>query len=546
MYRIGIILCRGAVQRWQRACVAAIEALGYAKIALVLELDHPSPLRLPSGARAGAEMRGDWVPAGAAIIAGRAASPGGGAAPALSEADRAAIAGHTLDALIDLTGLRIALGPGLAARHGVWGLHHGDPARFDGRDPGFREVACGALCSAALLYRAAGGDQRDGLAVEVLREGWFKTRQTPRRNADSVLLLSARFPALVLRAMAETRGAPLPVGRLRLLPIAPPPRAGDRLGAWLHVAATMADSARRRFCRERWTIGVVAQPVDEVVRARRLAAPRWLANQPSDRFYADPFPLGRSGGRLEVLVEAAKYAVSRGYLARLEVDERACAREAALLETPEHLSYPAVLREGGTTYVVPESWQTGRLAAYRLDPATGAMVHDGDLMVGMAVVDPTLLRHEGRWWLFCCDRHDHDQSNLYIFHAASWRGPWLPHAQNPVKIDVRSSRPAGAFLSVDGVLYRPAQDCALRYGSAIAINRVLELTEHRFREEVAFVLRPDPGGPYPDGLHTINGIGEDRGALTIVDGQKLSFEPIAAIADRLARWRNRRRRDARA
>ncbi|MCK6449524.1 MAG: hypothetical protein L6R19_01485 [Alphaproteobacteria bacterium] len=542
MYRIGVILCRGAVQRWQRACIEAIEALGYAEIALVLELDNPSPLRLPVGARAGAEVPGDWIPPGTAIVAGRAAALDGGAAWTLRDADRAAIAGHTLDVLLDLTGLRLAAGPGPSARHGVWGLHHGDPARFDGRDPGFREVATGALCSAALLYRAIGDDAGGGPEVEVLREGWFKTRQTPRRNADSVLLLSARLPALVLRAMAETRGTPLAVRRLCLPPPASPPRARDRFAAWAQVAAAMAGSARRRLCRERWTVGVVAQPVDEVVRARRLDAPRWLANQPDDRFYADPFPLGRAGGRLEVLVEAARYAVSRGYLARLELDERAYAREAALLETPEHLSYPAILNEDGATYVIPESWQTGRLAAYRLDAASGAMVHDGDLMVGMAVVDPTLLRHDGKWWLFCCDRHDHDQSNLYVFHAASWRGPWLPHAQNPVKIDVRSSRPAGAFLSVDGALYRPAQDCALRYGSAIAVNRVLELTERRFREEVAFVLRPDPDGPYPDGLHTINGLD----GVTVVDGQKLSFEPLAAIADRFARRRNRRRRDARA
>jgi hypothetical protein len=109
---------------------------------------------------------------------------------------------------------------------------------------------------------------------------------------------------------------------------------------------------------------------------------------------------------------------------------------------------------------------------------------------------------------------------------------------NPVKTDVRSSRPAGAFVRVDGELYRPAQDCALRYGSAIAINRVVALDEQRFREEVAFVLRPDPNGPFPDGMHTINGLGD----VTVIDGQRLSFEPFAALADRRARRRARVRR----
>jgi len=534
MYRIGIILCRHVVPRWQQACIEAIGALGLARIELAVELDNVPPLRLPRGSRAGAEARGDVIPPGAAILAGRAVALAGGSAHALPEAHRSAIAGHTLDVLLDLSGLRIAAAPGIATRHGVWGFHHGDPERFDGQDPGFREVAAGALCTAAVLYRAADGD-----TVEVLREGWFKTRQTPRRNADSVLLHAARWPALVLSAMAETRAAPAPLRRLRLAPVAPPPAIGDRLRAWHQVVATMADSARRKLCRERWTIGIVAQPVEQVIRARCLDAPRWIANQPDDRFYADPFPLRRTEGRTEVLVEAAQYAVSRGYLARLLIDDAGRAAESDLLQAPEHLSYPSILRDGDKTYIVPESWQSDRLAAYRLDAATGALTQDGDLMVGRAVVDPTLLQHDGRWWLFCCDRHDQDTTNLYVFHADHWRGPFLPHAQNPVKIDVRSSRPAGAFLRVDGQLYRPAQDCALRYGNAIAINRVLELTQRRFREEVAFVLRPDPDGPYPDGLHTINGLD----AVTVVDGQKLGFEPFAAIADRLARRRNRRRRE---
>src|SRR5213596_456309 len=55
-------------------------------------------------------------------------------------------------------------------------------------------------------------------------------------------------------------------------------------------------------------------------------------------------------------------------------------------------------------------------------------------------------------------------------------GPWRPHPGNPVKVDVRSSRPAGGPFLFGGNLYRPAQDCSRTYGGGITINRVTHLS----------------------------------------------------------------------
>ena len=59
-------------------------------------------------------------------------------------------------------------------------------------------------------------------------------------------------------------------------------------------------------------------------------------------------------------------------------------------------------------------------------------------------------------------------------------GPWKPHKRNPVKSDVRNSRPAGRLFYWNGDLYRPAQDSSQRYGYAMSINRVLRLTPDEF------------------------------------------------------------------
>ena len=119
--------------------------------------------------------------------------------------------------------------------------------------------------------------------------------------------------------MAETRSPAAVARRLRL----PPPQvASDRAmkaqAAW-RFAGYALDSLRRRFCRERWSIGIVDQPVAAAIREKRLGPVRWIAGQPEDRFYADPFPLRQDGGKLEILVESAPYATALGHLARIGI-----------------------------------------------------------------------------------------------------------------------------------------------------------------------------------------------------------------------------------
>ena len=119
--------------------------------------------------------------------------------------------------------------------------------------------------------------------------------------------------------------------------------------------------------------------------------------------------------------------------------------------------------------------------------------------------------------MFCTKQGDEDQTDLYVFFASQWRGPWQPHPLNPVKSDTRSSRPAGACVTIDGHLHRPAQNCARRYGAGLTINRIVELSPRAFREEPVLSLRPSDASLWPHGMHTINGIGD----VTIVDGLRV-------------------------
>jgi hypothetical protein len=138
-------------------------------------------------------------------------------------------------------------------------------------------------------------------------------------------------------------------------------------------------------------------------------------------------------------------------------------------------------------------------------------------------VDPTVFRHDGRWWLMCTERGRDADASLWIWHAAELLGPWTAHARNPVKTDVRSARPGGAPFVHGGVLYRPAQDCSKVYGWRIVIQRVKRLTASEFVEEPVAVLEASKDSPFPLGRHTLTPVGD----VVLIDGHRAVFVWLA-------------------
>jgi hypothetical protein len=119
---------------------------------------------------------------------------------------------------------------------------------------------------------------------------------------------------------------------------------------------------------------------------------------------------------------------------------------------------------------------------------------------------------------------------LRIWHAPALTGPWTPHARDPVKVDRSSSRPAGTPFVRDGVLYRPGQDCSLRYGGRVVLNRVDTLTPERYTETPVAAVEPFAAAGFPAGLHTLSAVG----ARTLVDGNARRFSR-AALVGRIGR-----------
>ena len=117
------------------------------------------------------------------------------------------------------------------------------------------------------------------------------------------------------------------------------------------------------------------------------------------------------------------------------------------------------------------------------------------------------------------------------------RGPWTPHAQNPVVVDVRCARAAGPPFAVDGALYRPGQDCSATYGGAVVIARIDELDPLRYAETIVSRVEAPRTGPYRDGLHTVSVSGD-----TIVLDGKRRYRDLRYVTRLGPWWKARRER----
>lgn len=274
----------------------------------------------------------------------------------------------------------------------------------------------------------------------------------------------------------------------------------------------------RLFQLELWTVGICRRPVGDLIGGGVLDDVEWMSAGRSDSYLADPLPVSERPGD-GFLAESFRYG-DRGRI--VHVDANTSAKREAIASA-HHLSYPFVFADppSGERLCVPESAEAGETRLYRMDGDswTPAAV----ILSDVGLVDPTLFRHDDRYWLFATRAGAGMNRDLELYSSDSLAGPWAPHPKNPVRSDVSAARPAGPLIENELGLFRPAQDCTRTYGGGIAINRIERITETDYAETTVARLTPDPDGAWPDGVHTISAFG-DR---TLVDGKRLAFHPFA-------------------
>lgn len=438
-----------------------------------------------------------------------------------------------LDVILQLDGGMPAREVAAAARLGVWRFSVEVEQAERGTPPCFWEVYSAQPVTATALERVT----LEPAGREVLTHAVTKTLlHSYVRTLDTMYYATASLP---VRACKE-----ILAGNARLgcsgeaLPSLHPP-ATRRSPATTQAMMFMLTSVQRYLSslghfllfEDQWRVGVVSAPIHDFLRGPVKAPLRWVPND-SDGFLADPFGVMRDG-RLTILAERYDRSAGKGEVAVVEGEGGTDHSDSRVIfSSDSNIAYPFLLTIDANVYCLPEMSPRREAALYRGNPFPFTWEKVASLLTAFVAVDSTVFRHGRYWWLFCTGRPAGDElgartykggvdSTLFVWYAENLFGPWLPHALNPVKVDVRSSRPGGTPFDSGGELYRPAQDCSRTYGGSVVINRIVSLTPSAFAEEPVAVVAPFEGDGFGAGLHTLSAVGDE----TLIDAKRVVFAP---------------------
>lgn len=422
-----------------------------------------------------------------------------------------------LDVVLDLTSGGVDPNVAPSSRLGVWALRFGrdslplGPGVFA---PDFRRGVATAVTE--LVAHDPAPLDTPGVPTGyrvIYRSIGAIDRYSPARTRNAAAWKAAEFPARVLAAVASGC-SPAHAGHVGH---AGPPPGGARLltvGSAVALVAQMAgrslqEAGRRIAARPGWFVAIrVVKPDSPIAWPPDTAGFRPLVAPPG-RFFADPFVIRSSTGAL-LFVEDAPVGGGPGRISVLELDSTGGLRSAPriALERPTHLSYPFVFQDGDEWYMLPETAGTHRLELFRARRFPDDWELCAILLGGLNAFDPTLLRHDGRYWLFAtvAEEGASPSDELCLYSSESLVGPWQPHPENPIVTDAQHARPAGRILVNAGVLFRPAQDCTGGYGRRIVLNRIDILnTEHYGEAPVAMIEPHGLAGALRAHTYTVDG-----------------------------------------
>lgn len=384
-----------------------------------------------------------------------------------------------------------------AARFGVWSFHHDDEQEIRGGPPGFWEFLFKKTSNGVILQQLTDALDK-GI---ILKKVWFPViYHDYKSHLDQLYFESCLLPLQVCRQIKEE-----PIGSLSQsqAKIYHPPLNGVLvyflvLGFYRRLSFHLNFLLRQ----EDWNIGLINdtfsldKPIDH-----KAEAAQWLPRKKKTVYFADPFLLEHENDQL-LFAERFDYEQGKGSLVLLKQSENY--RHAhPILDADFHFSFPFIFKNEETIYCIPECYESNSVQLYTYDSQDTRLIFKKNLVEGFQAIDPILFEHEKRWWLFFTIKAM-PSVHLYAFYSDQPFGNFTPHANNPIKTDIRSARNAGKPFVENGKLFRPSQDCSSHYGRAVNICQIVDLSPTTFEEKIVSRIGPNASSSYPSGLHTFN------------------------------------------
>jgi hypothetical protein len=234
---------------------------------------------------------------------------------------------------------------------------------------------------------------------------------------------------------------------------------------------------------------------------------------PRGEFWADPF-LFNYKDISYVFFENYSYKTKRGKISCGKIVDYKIVDVVDVLVRDYHLSFPFIFAEEGAIYLMPETNENNRLEIYKCVDFPCQWEIYSTAFEGEMVADAVLHTDKDKQrWLFInkgIETSNTLQNELYIYKIESLKLKNLqPHKQNPVLIDSRTARNAGAIFEFENQLYRPSQrNIEGIYGRALNINKIEKLTINEYVESIEVIVHPHfhKGLMSMHHMHQLNGL----------------------------------------
>lgn len=272
----------------------------------------------------------------------------------------------------------------------------------------------------------------------------------------------------------------------------------------------------------RWEIGFLDNTLEGVVNGEPLKV-NWVKLPFKDRWFADPFILDVTDKEIIVLGEEYADDVLRGRIGKMVIDRMTYQLKSwkVILDLPTHLSFPAIIRKEDKIFIYPENCASGKLTIYEFNPQTDEMkpLH---ILSDEPLTDAIYTEaFEGRKILLSTQI---PQSNTNVLDISEWN----EEQKKFVKIDKivaeeKTGRMAGDVFTVNGKIYRPAQESNEEYGHATEIQEIIYKDGKMSAVPVRRMESPHP--ILKLGFHTFNNYKD----LIVIDVKGDRYPAISTI-----------------
>jgi len=441
------------------------------------------------------------------VVLGRTVDGAGGSQPDVIADIRA----MNLDVILCPRGHRLRGEILRVARRGAWSLQAGDNDYFQAQPPFFWEAYERSPVSALGLHVLADDPRCD----RVLARGFYSTRhESWMLNCRQPYWSSVNFVVQKLRELHEFGwehvdqvARPASEYRPKRTYTIPTNR---QIGLWW--GHQLFRQKTRRFetpMVRHWRIATRVVSTAPLTKGdpAGLAGFRFHES-PKGHYFADPF-LIKDAEKHWLFFEDYSYATRHGVIGCAEVlPDGSLDESRTILQRPYHLSYPCLLRDGGgELYMIPETLQNGTIELYRCLRFPDRWTLE-KVLLHCRAVDSTIFKRDGVFWLLTSILEPFANGRqLCLMYARDLFGEWISHPANPISMDIRNNRGAGAIVSRDGMLIRPSQDCSRSYGYSFSLNEIIKLNPTEYEERPILTVEPT-WAPALTGTHTYAVCGE--------------------------------------